>query len=102
MDVSRLQWGILGMGGIAKTFARGLAESTTGKPLAVGSRSQASAEKFGDEFKIPRRHGSYQALIDDPQVQAVYIATPHPLHAEWAIKAAQAKKHLLVEKPLTI
>jgi predicted dehydrogenase/aryl-alcohol dehydrogenase-like predicted oxidoreductase len=96
----KLAWGILSTGRIAHTFAQGVQQSETGVLAAVGSRSQASADKFGDELKIPRRHGSYEALLADKDVQAVYIATPHPGHAEWAIKAAEAGKHLLCEKPV--
>jgi predicted dehydrogenase/aryl-alcohol dehydrogenase-like predicted oxidoreductase len=97
-----LAWGILGTGSIAKVFARGVAGSETGRLVAVGSRERATAERFGEEFGIPRRHASYDALLADPEVQAVYIATPHPFHAEWSIKAAEAGKHILCEKPLTI
>lgn len=97
---SVLQWGILGTGSIAKTFARALAVAPSAKLVAVGSRTKESADKFADEFKIPNRHGSYDALLTDPEVHALYISTPHPMHAEWAIKAARARKHLLVEKPL--
>ena len=97
-----LRWGILGTGSIAKTFARGVRESHTGTVLAIGSRSSQSAERFGGEFDVPNRHGSYEALLADAQVEAIYIATPHPLHAEWAIKAAEAGKHVLCEKPLTL
>lgn len=100
MTQRTLHWGLLATGGIARTFARGLAQSTTGKAIAVGSRDLAKANAFADEFGIPNRHGSYEALLADPDVHAVYISTPHPLHAEWAIKAAKARKHLLVEKPL--
>ena len=98
----RLAWGIIGSGNIAKKFAVGLAESKTGKLLAIGSRSQKSADKFGAEFNVPRCYGSYEALLADPDVQAVYISTPHPMHAEWAVKAAEAGKHILCENPLTI
>jgi predicted dehydrogenase/aryl-alcohol dehydrogenase-like predicted oxidoreductase len=96
----KLNWGILATGAIARTFARGVANSKLGKLVAVGSRSLESAETFADEHKIPRRHGSYEALLADAEVQAVYIATPHPSHALWAIRAAEAKKHVLVEKPI--
>ncbi|HEX8521846.1 MAG TPA: aldo/keto reductase [Tepidisphaeraceae bacterium] len=96
----QLKWGILATGNIAGTFAKALPHSKTGKLVAVGSRSQESANRFGDEFNVPRRHGSYEALLADPEVQAVYIATPHPQHAEWTMKCAQARKHLLVEKPI--
>ena len=97
-----LQWGILGAGGIAKNFAKGVAHSRTGRVVAVGSRTQEKADAFGAEFKIPRRHGSYEALLADPEVQAVYIATPHPMHCQWAVKAAEAGKHILCEKPIGI
>src|SRR5881397_2692544 len=98
----KLSWGILATGSIAKTFARGVANSRTGRLAAVGSRTQGSADAFGEEQKVPagHRHGSYDDLLADPSVQAVYIATPHPLHAHWAIRAAAARKHLLVEKPI--
>ena len=97
-----LRWGILSTGSIAHTFARGLREARRGHLVAVASRTQESADKFGDEFEISHRHADYQALIDNAEVDAVYIATPHPMHAQWAIKAAEAGKHLLVEKPLTL
>jgi len=98
----RLAWGILGAGGIAGAFAKGVQSSKSGTLVAVGSRSKEKAEKFGTEHKIPNRHGSYEALLADPAVKAVYIATPHPQHAEWAIKAARAGKHLLIEKPVAL
>ncbi len=98
----KLKWGILSTGRIAGMFAKGLAESKTGELLAVGSRSQASADKFGEEFGVPRRYACYEDLLADKDVQAVYIAPPHPLHAEWAIKCAEAGKHILCEKPVTL
>jgi predicted dehydrogenase len=100
--MNSLSWGILGTGRIAGIFAKQLSQSKTGKLAAVGSRSRASAEKFGAEFGAPRSHATYDALLADSQVQAVYIATPHPLHAEWCLKAAAAGKHILCEKPLTL
>jgi predicted dehydrogenase/diketogulonate reductase-like aldo/keto reductase len=95
-------WGILGTGAIARTFAQGLAKSRTGKLVAAGSRQTATAEKFAQEFGGITAHGSYEALLADPAVQAVYISTPHPSHAEWCVKAARAKKHILCEKPLAM
>jgi predicted dehydrogenase/diketogulonate reductase-like aldo/keto reductase len=68
----------------------------------VGSRTLEKAEQFGNEFGIPRRHASYEALLADPGVEAVYISTPHPQHAEWTVKAAEAGKHILVEKPIAV
>jgi predicted dehydrogenase len=100
--MNSLSWGILGTGRIAGVFAKNLPQSKTGTLAAVGSRTQTSADKFGAEFHVPHCHGSYEALLADPAVQAVYIATPHPMHAEWCIKAAQAGKHILCEKPLTL
>ena len=101
MDQS-LRWGIIGPGTIAKAFASGLRESRTGRLVAVASRDRAVAERFGDEFAVERRYAGYAALLDDDAVDAVYIATPHPFHAEWAIRAAEAGKHVLCEKPLGI
>lgn len=97
-----LAWGVLATGKIAGTFAKAVAVSKTGRLVAVGSRTQASADRFGDEYNVPRRYGSYEALLADAEVQAVYISTPHPMHMEWAIKAAEAGKHILCEKPITM
>jgi predicted dehydrogenase/diketogulonate reductase-like aldo/keto reductase len=99
---SHLAWGILGTGNIARTFARGLARSRTGRLAAIGSRAAGSADKFAAEFGPLQAHVSYEALLADPNVQAVYISVPHPAHAEWCVKAARAKKHILCEKPLTL
>ncbi len=99
---STLSWGILGTGGIAQTFARGLQKSRTGKLVAVGSRQGSGAEAFAEKFGPIQAHSSYEALLADPAVEAVYIATPHPFHAEWCIKAARAGKHILCEKPITL
>ncbi len=102
MPTTKLRWGILGTGNIASRFASQVPSSVTGEVVAVGSRSTDSANEFADKYDIANRHGSYQALLDDETVDAVYIATPHPLHPEWAIKAAEAGKHVLCEKPLAI
>ena len=97
-----LRWGILGTGRIAGIFSRGVLASQTGRLAAVGSRAQATADRFAREYKVARAHGSYEALLADPEVQVVYVATPHPHHAEWTMRAAQAGKHVLCEKPLTL
>ena len=76
--------------------------SRSGKLRAVASRDRARAETFGDEYEIESRFGSYEELIGSPVVDVVYIATPHPFHAQWAIRAAESGKHILCEKPLTI
>ena len=97
-----LAWGILGTGRIAGIFARGVAASATGQVVAVGSRAPETAERFGEAWAVPRRHGSYDALLADARVAAVYIATPHHLHAALAIRALAAGKHVLCEKPLAL
>jgi predicted dehydrogenase/aryl-alcohol dehydrogenase-like predicted oxidoreductase len=96
----KLAWGVLSTGAIAHTFARGLAHAKHSRLVAVGSRSAASAEAFAAEFGGIRAHGSYPALLADPEVRAVYIATPHPQHLEWIVRAAEAGKHILSEKPI--
>jgi predicted dehydrogenase/aryl-alcohol dehydrogenase-like predicted oxidoreductase len=95
-----LNWGVIATGSIAKKFAQGVAHSKTGKIIAVGSRSQEKADAFAKEFGIHRAYSSYDQVFADPEVEAVYIATPHPQHAHWAIRAAQAGKHILCEKPV--
>ncbi len=102
MICNKIYWGILGTGNIARVFAKGITNSSTGKLFAVASRNLANAQAFGKEFNVPCRYSSYEALIADPKVQVVYIALPHVLHAEWAIRAANAGKHILCEKPLAI
>src|SRR5947209_6567267 len=97
-----LKWGILGTGTIAHTFARGLPGSKPGRPVAVGSRTKARVDQFAEEFNVARRYERYEALLADEQVEAVYISTPHPSHAQWSIKAAEARKHVLCEKPLAM
>lgn len=96
-----LRWGILGPGGIARAQTRDLlANGFT--VTAVGSRSLATAEAFAAEFGIPSAHGSYADLVADPDVDVVYIATPHPFHATAAVLALEAGKHVLLEKPFTV
>jgi len=99
-----LRWGILGPGSIAKAFAKGLSDAKAGTLAAVGSRDKGKAEQFGADYGVEADHchGSYEALLADAAVDAVYIATPHPMHPEWTIKAAEAGKHVLCEKPLAL
>jgi predicted dehydrogenase len=95
-----VRWGILGTGGIARTFASDLRLTDSGTVVAVGSRS--NADPFADEFDIPNRHGSYDSLVSDPDVDVVYVATPHPMHHDNAVLALRAGKPVLVEKPFTM
>jgi predicted dehydrogenase len=97
-----LRWGVVGTGKIAGSFARDAGSLPDAEIVAVGSRSQESADRFGEELGVPRRHGTYQAVVEDPEVDAVYVATPHPLHAGNALAAIAAGKHVLVEKPFTM
>ncbi|MDT0142078.1 Gfo/Idh/MocA family oxidoreductase [Microbacterium sp. PRC9] len=95
------RWGILGPGGIARAFTSDL--RTAGLDVAaVGSRRRETAEAFAADFGIPHAHGSYEELVADPDVDIVYIATPHPMHAANALLALEAGKHVLVEKPFTL
>jgi predicted dehydrogenase len=96
-----LRWGILATGLIAGLFTADLLRMGH-KVSAVGSRSDQTAKRFAAQFGIARAHGSYDALFADPEVDIVYVATPHPLHAPNAIAALEAGKHVLVEKPFTI
>ena len=95
-----LHWGILGTGRIARQFAASLRHSRSGRLEAVGSRAAQPAP--APEFADATLHASYDALLADPRVEAVYIATPHPTHAPLAIRAAAAGKHILCEKPLAM
>jgi predicted dehydrogenase len=99
---SSVRWGILGTGGIARDFVTDLKLTDSGRVAAVGSRRQESADRFGDEFAIAARHASYESLVADPEVDVIYVATPHPMHHDNAILALRAGKHVLVEKPFTM
>jgi predicted dehydrogenase len=97
-----IRWGILGPGNIAHRFAEGLSVLADAELIAVGSRSSERADKFANEFSIPHRHGSYVDLANDPDVDAIYVATPHPFHKEYTILCLEAGKAVLCEKPLAV
>lgn len=97
-----IRWGILSTGAIAKSFVKGLEAIPDAEPVAVGSRTQQAADAFGDEFGISRRHSSYEALANDPDVDVIYVATPHSLHRDNSILCLQAGKPVLCEKPFAI
>ncbi|NKB68960.1 MAG: gfo/Idh/MocA family oxidoreductase [Candidatus Latescibacteria bacterium] len=97
-----LRWGILAPGGIARQFADGLQALPHAQLVAVGSRDLGRAEKFAAKFAVPRAYGSYAQLAADPKVDAVYIASPHPLHMEHALLCVEAGKAVLCEKPFTL
>jgi predicted dehydrogenase/aryl-alcohol dehydrogenase-like predicted oxidoreductase len=96
-----VRWGILGPGDIAKAFAGGVAGSRTGVLSAIATRDPVRAG-LAETFPGARILAGYDALLADPEIDAIYIAVPHPFHAEWAIKAAEAGKHVLCEKPLAL
>ncbi|RSD19739.1 Gfo/Idh/MocA family protein [Amycolatopsis eburnea] len=102
MNDKPLRWGIMGTGGIAKAFADDLALTSSGVVAAVGSRTAEAAGRFADARGVPARHGSYEALANDPDIDVVYVATPHPLHHANARLALEAGKPVLVEKPFTM
>ncbi|MEO8882205.1 MAG: aldo/keto reductase, partial [Devosia sp.] len=95
----KVRWGIIGPGGIAKAFYGGVTHSKNSELVAIATRDP-NKPGLADAFGGPRILKGYDALLADPEVEAVYIATPHTFHAEWAIKAAEAGKHVLVEKPM--
>lgn len=97
-----VRWGLLAAGGIARTFAADLALVEGAELVAVGSRSQASADAFADEFGIAHRHASYEALAADPDVDVIYVSPPHPFHRDAALLAIEAGKSVLVEKPFAM
>lgn len=102
MTGTSVRWGILGAGGIAGTFARELPTSRTGRLHAVAARDADRAADFAGRIGAPVGYGSYEELLADDTVDAVYIATVHTTHREWAIRAADAGKHVLCEKPMTL
>jgi predicted dehydrogenase len=97
-----LRFGILGAANIARTFKNGCASLRSVDIAAVASRSLDLAKAFAAELGIPRGLGSYEALLADRAIEAVYIPLPNSMHAEWAIRAAEAGKHILCEKPLAM
>ena len=99
--MSGLRWGFLSAGGIANAVADDF--RIAGITIqAVGARDLARANEFADKFAILNRHQGYEALVNDPEVDAIYVSTPHPWHHEHALLALNAGKHVLLEKPFTI
>jgi predicted dehydrogenase len=102
MAAPPLRWGVLGTGWIAERFTEALRSSTRQQMVAIGSRSVASATEFADQVGVGRAHGSYSDLVADPDVDIVYVATPHNFHHKHALLAIEAGKHVLVEKPIAL
>lgn len=98
----KVRWGILGTGNIAGQFAQGLTSLPDAELVAVGSRAKNTAHSFADSFDIPHAHADYQSLAADPDVDVVYIATPHPFHMENTLLCLDAGKAVLCEKPFAV
>ncbi|MDA0296160.1 MAG: Gfo/Idh/MocA family oxidoreductase [Planctomycetota bacterium] len=94
------RWGVLGAASIARKNVRAMHLAENAHPLAIASRDLAKATAFASEHRVDRAYGSYEALLEDPDVDAVYIPLPTTLHREWTIRAAGAGKHVLCEKPV--
>ncbi len=96
-----IRWGIIGPGAIANNYADGLAQAESGVLTAIASRDAARRKSFGDKYGIAegKRYADYAGILADPEVDAIYVSTPHPWHAELSIAALRAGKHVLCEKP---
>ncbi|HEX6035815.1 MAG TPA: Gfo/Idh/MocA family oxidoreductase [Anaerolineales bacterium] len=97
-----LNWGLLSTARINRALITPLRASKRNQLTAVASRTQESADQYAREWKIPRAHGSYEALLADPEIDVIYNPLPNHLHAEWTIRAVEASKHVLCEKPLAL
>ncbi|MCB0060595.1 MAG: Gfo/Idh/MocA family oxidoreductase, partial [Caldilineaceae bacterium] len=96
----KVRWGLLSTANINKALIGPLQQSERSELVAVASRNGAKAQEYADTYNIPKAHGSYEALLADPDVDAIYNPLPNLLHREWTVKAAEAGKHVLCEKPL--
>jgi predicted dehydrogenase len=99
--MEKIKWGIIGPGSIANNFADGLTSSYSGQLVGIASKNDERRKSFGDKYQIHEdfRFDSYDDIINSEHIDAIYISTPHTLHAEWTIKAAGKGKHVLCEKP---
>ncbi len=100
--MNTVRWGIVSTGRITHQFVQDFDYVPNGTVVAVASRSQESADAFAAQYSIPRAYAGYDRLLEDPEVDAVYIATPHTLHYRNTMDAIQARKHVLCEKPFTV
>lgn len=97
--MQKIRWGILGTARIADTVGKAIQDATGAELLAIGSRSAEKAAAWAKDRAVPRDYASYEAVLDDPDIDAVYIPLPPSMHAEWTIRAAERGKHVLCEKP---
>jgi predicted dehydrogenase len=101
VSMEKIKWGIIGPGSIANNFADGLKGSYSGQLVSIASKNDDRRKNFGDKYDIHPdfRFDNYDDIINSEHIDAIYISTPHTLHAEWTIKAAGKGKHVLCEKP---
>lgn len=97
-----IRWGILGAGKIAYRFASSLEQEADSVLAAISCRSQEKADRFAQAHPVEKIYIGYEKLLADPQIDAIYLALPHGLHEEWAIRAIQAGKAVLCEKPAAL
>ncbi len=102
MSKKCVRWGILGTSNISEVMAKAIQESQTSELVAIGSRSITTAKSFSEKFSIPKYYDDYQMLLNDHDIDAIYIGLPNHLHKEWMIRCAQAEKHILCEKPFVV
>jgi len=99
----KIRWGILGCAAIAeKSLIPALKNASGAELLAIASRSATKARDWAEKFSLPKSYGSYEDLLADKEIEAVYIPLPNHLHFEWTVKALRAGKHVLCEKPLAL
>ena len=95
-----VRWGIMGTATIADSVQQAMADAPSAEPVAIASRTVEKARAWADERGMPKAYGSYAELLTDDEIDAVYIPLPTTMHIEWVVKAAEAGKHILVEKPV--
>jgi predicted dehydrogenase len=98
--VMAVKWGIMSTARINRLFLAGAREASDAEVVAVASRDRAAAERYARDHGIDRAHGGYEAVLGDPEVEVVYISLPDALHLKWSVRALDAGKHVLCEKPL--
>src|SRR3954462_6394490 len=100
--MQRVRWGLLSTARINRLIIPAIRASARSEVTSVASRDQAKASAYAHEWQIPRALGSYDALLGDPDIDVIYIGLPNSLHAEWTVRALEAGKHVLCEKPLAL
>src|SRR3954467_15472252 len=100
--MQRVRWGLLSTARINRLIIPAIRASAHSDVTTVASRDQAKASAYAREWQIPRALGSYDALLDDPDIDVIYISLPNSLHAEWTVRALEAGTHVLCEKPLAL